>query len=117
MAKSKTQLNMMVRPAAGDRCGASPASSERNGTTPAALDTLRRQNKPNGFMCVSCSWAKPADYHAFEFCENGAKATLWELTTRRCTPDFFAKHTVSELRDLERLRSGAAGPPDPSHAL
>jgi molybdopterin-dependent oxidoreductase alpha subunit len=67
--------------------------------TPAALDTLRRQNKPKGFMCVSCSWAKPADYHTFEFCENGAKATLWELTTRRCTPEFFAKHTVTELRD------------------
>ena len=50
-------------------------------------------------MCVSCSWAKPADYHQFEFCENGAKATLWELTTRRFTPDFFAKHTVTELRN------------------
>jgi molybdopterin-dependent oxidoreductase alpha subunit len=65
--------------------------------SPAALETLMRQNKPKGFMCISCSWAKPADYHQFEFCENGAKATLWELTTRRCTPDFFAKHTVSEL--------------------
>ncbi|OSI60475.1 formate dehydrogenase [Bradyrhizobium canariense] len=65
--------------------------------SPAALNTLRRQNKPKGFMCVSCSWAKPADYHAFEFCENGAKATLWELTSRRCTPDFFAEHTVTEL--------------------
>jgi molybdopterin-dependent oxidoreductase alpha subunit len=67
--------------------------------TPAALETLMRQNKPKGFMCVSCSWAKPADHHPFEFCENGAKATLWELTTRRCTPEFFAKHTVAELRD------------------
>jgi len=67
--------------------------------TPASLETLMRQNKPKGFMCVSCSWAKPADHHTFEFCENGAKATLWELTTRRCTPDFFAKHTVTELRD------------------
>jgi molybdopterin-dependent oxidoreductase alpha subunit len=66
--------------------------------TPAALNTLRRQNKPKGFMCVSCSWAKPAAPHAFEFCENGAKATLWELTSKRCTPDFFARHTVSELR-------------------
>ena len=61
--------------------------------TPAAIETLARQNKPQGFMCVSCSWAKPADYHPFEFCENGAKATLWELTSRRCTPEFFAKHT------------------------
>ncbi|MGY4513525.1 molybdopterin-dependent oxidoreductase alpha subunit [Bradyrhizobium sp. USDA 3650] len=75
--------------------------------SPAALETLRRQNKPKGFMCVSCSWAKPADYHTFEFCENGAKATLWELTSRRCTPDFFAQHTLTELRswrdyDLEQ---------------
>src|SRR3954464_6711640 len=75
--------------------------------TPLATETLFRQNKPRGFMCVSCSWAKPADYHPFEFCENGAKATLWELTTRRCTPDFFAKHTLAELRswkdyDLEQ---------------
>src|SRR6185312_8803208 len=75
--------------------------------SPMVVDTLMRQNKPHGFMCVSCSWAKPADYHPFEFCENGAKATLWELTSRRCTPDFFAQHTVTELRgwsdyDLEQ---------------
>ncbi|CAD7023939.1 formate dehydrogenase [Pseudorhizobium halotolerans] len=75
--------------------------------SPAVADTLRRQNKPGGFMCVSCAWTKPADHHPFEFCENGAKATLWELTTRRCTPEFFAKHTVTELRgwkdhDLEQ---------------
>ncbi|QRE72736.1 FdhF/YdeP family oxidoreductase [Methylobacterium aquaticum] len=76
--------------------------------TPLATETLFRQNKPKGFMCVSCSWAKPANYHPFEFCENGAKATLWELTTRRCTPDTLAKHTLTELRgwsdyDLEQL--------------
>lgn len=76
-------------------------------SSPAAIETLARQNKPGGLMCVSCAWTKPADHHLFEFCENGAKATLWELTTRRCTPDFFAKHTVTELRtwkdyDLEQ---------------
>ena len=75
--------------------------------TPGVLDTLRRQNKVKGFMCVSCAWTKPAEPNTFEFCENGAKATLWELTTRRCTPDFFAKHTVTELKgwkdyDLEQ---------------
>jgi molybdopterin-dependent oxidoreductase alpha subunit len=66
--------------------------------TPAALDTLARQNKPGGFMCVSCAWPKPVNYHPFEFCENGAKATLWELTSHRCTPDFWNDHTVDELR-------------------
>ena len=65
----------------------------------AAVNTLRRQNKVEGFMCVSCAWTKPAQPHAFEFCENGAKATLWELTSRRCTPSFFAEHTVTELKN------------------
>ncbi|HEX7639219.1 MAG TPA: FdhF/YdeP family oxidoreductase [Burkholderiaceae bacterium] len=58
---------------------------------------LLRQNKPDGFACVSCAWAKPADPHVAEFCEHGAKATAWELTTDRCTPEFFARHTLTEL--------------------
>ncbi|WP_279478987.1 FdhF/YdeP family oxidoreductase [Aureimonas sp. SK2] len=62
-------------------------------------NTLYKQNKPDGFACVSCSWAKPADSHPFEFCENGAKATIWEQTKRRTTRDFFARHKVSELLD------------------
>jgi molybdopterin-dependent oxidoreductase alpha subunit len=66
--------------------------------TPAVLDTLAHQNKPGGFMCTSCAWTKPANPNVVEFCENGAKATIWELTTRRCTPEFFEKHTVSELK-------------------
>lgn len=59
---------------------------------------LLKQNKPDGFACVSCAWAKPAEPHPFEYCENGAKATAWELTTKRVTPEFFAEHTLSELR-------------------
>jgi molybdopterin-dependent oxidoreductase alpha subunit len=70
-------------------------------SSPASIATLGQLNKPKGVMCVSCAWPKPANYSAFEFCENGAKATLWELTSARCTPDFWAKdeHTVSALRD------------------
>jgi molybdopterin-dependent oxidoreductase alpha subunit len=59
---------------------------------------LLRQNKQDGFMCVSCAWGKPVDSHPAEFCENGAKATAWDLTRHRCTPEFFAKHTLTELR-------------------
>ena len=75
--------------------------------TPSVIATLMRQNKPDGFACISCAWPKPAEHHPFEFCENGAKATLWELTSRRCEPEFFAKHSVSELKswpdyDLEQ---------------
>ena len=73
-----------------------------------APPALMRQNKPDGFACVSCAWAKPADPHVFEFCENGAKATTWEITTRRVGDEFFAGHTLQELEtwadhDLEEL--------------
>src|SRR5215217_2990862 len=59
---------------------------------------LLKQNKPDGFACVSCAWAKPAEPHPFEYCENGAKATAWELTDARTPPEFFAQHTLAELR-------------------
>src|SRR5581483_7969273 len=35
--------------------------------------------------------------HAAEFCENGAKATAWEITSRRATPEFFLQHSLREL--------------------
>ena len=61
-------------------------------------EILLKQNQPGGFMCVSCSWAKPAKPRPFEFCENGAKATAWEVTSKTVTPEFFAQHTLAELR-------------------
>jgi molybdopterin-dependent oxidoreductase alpha subunit len=70
---------------------------------------LMKQNKPEGFACVSCSWAKPADPHAFEFCENGAKATAWEITKERVKPDFFAGHTVTELESWTDFELESAG--------
>ncbi|WP_156680660.1 FdhF/YdeP family oxidoreductase [Sphingomonas profundi] len=79
----------------------------RERVSPAALAELARQNKPDGFQCVSCAWSKPHPPHAAEFCEEGAKATAWELTTRRTTPAFFQEHSLTELRgwadyDLEQ---------------
>lgn len=59
---------------------------------------LFKQNKPDGFACVSCAWAKPGHPHALEFCENGAKATAWELTSLKTDPVFFAEHSLSDLR-------------------
>jgi molybdopterin-dependent oxidoreductase alpha subunit len=69
----------------------------REGVLASGALTLTRQNKVDGFQCVSCAWAKPANPLLFEFCENGAKATAWEITVHRCTPAFFAQHTVTEL--------------------
>ena len=70
---------------------------------------LSRQNKVDGFQCVSCAWVKPGKPLPFEFCENGAKATAWEITAHRCTPDFFAAHTVTELLGWDDFHLEATG--------
>lgn len=71
--------------------------STRQRAVPSAVGLVRDHNKTGGYMCTSCAWAKPANPHTAEFCENGAKATFWDLTSKRTTPEFFARHTVSEL--------------------
>lgn len=59
--------------------------------------TLMRMNQPKGFDCPGCAWPEPKQAEPVQYCENGAKALAWEGTAKRCTPDFFAEHTVSEL--------------------
>jgi anaerobic selenocysteine-containing dehydrogenase len=39
----------------------------------------------------------PKHTSTFEFCENGAKAVAWEAMAKRCTPAFFAAHTLEVL--------------------
>ena len=72
---------------------------------PAITETLMRQNKPGGFMCVSCAWTKPANYHKFEFCENGANARVLRPAHRRRT------------EELDRFRARTGRPDHPSDAL
>ena len=73
----------------------------REGVLASVPIALTRHNKVDGYQCNSCAWVKPASPLPFEFCENGVKAVAWELTAHRCTPDFFAKHTVTELLDWD----------------
>src|SRR4051812_47463971 len=62
--------------------------------------TLARMNQHRGFDCPGCGWGDPKQPSPFEYCENGGKAVAWEATAKRCTPDFFAAHTVTELAGL-----------------
>ncbi len=71
------------------------------------LRILSHQNKADGYACVSCAWSKPADHWPLEFCESGATATAWEITSNRADPEFFGRHTVADLlrwsdHDLEQ---------------
>jgi molybdopterin-dependent oxidoreductase alpha subunit len=59
--------------------------------------TLLAQNQPDGFDCPGCAWPDREQQSSFQFCENGVKAVAAEATSKRVTPDFFARHTVTEL--------------------
>jgi len=67
------------------------------------VKTLHALNQTDGFDCPSCAWPDPkAGERSFaEFCENGAKATSWEATRDRVDREFFATHSVSELREQD----------------
>ncbi len=66
----------------------------------AGAAALRVLNQDGGVDCPGCAWpeAAPGERSHFEFCENGAKAVAAEATGRRATPEFFAKHSLQELR-------------------
>lgn len=59
--------------------------------------TLLAQNQPDGFDCPGCAWPDKEHTSTFEFCENGVKAVAAEATAKRVPPEFFAKHTVTDL--------------------
>src|SRR5687767_5568838 len=63
---------------------------------------LSKLNQKDGFDCPSCAWPDPDDDRngSTEYCENGAKAVAEEATTKKLEPDFFARHSVSELSAL-----------------
>ncbi|WP_410210074.1 FdhF/YdeP family oxidoreductase [Aquirhabdus sp.] len=61
--------------------------------------TLLNINQPTGFDCPGCAWPEKKHAHAFNFCENGAKAIAFEATSKRVPPEFFAERTVSWLSE------------------
>lgn len=62
------------------------------------VKALLRANQPGGFDCPGCAWGDEADAKRIDFCENGLKAIAWEATAKRVDRDFFARHSLSELR-------------------
>ena len=59
---------------------------------------MSRLNQRKGFDCPGCAWPEEHGGRKLaEFCENGAKAVAEEATKRVVTPDFFERHSVTEL--------------------
>ncbi|MEP0177436.1 MAG: FdhF/YdeP family oxidoreductase [Paraglaciecola sp.] len=61
---------------------------------------LTHLNQIEGFDCPGCAWPDPLGKRAtFEFCENGAKAIADEATKEIVDAKFFAKYSVTELKE------------------
>ena len=73
------------------------------------VDTLLRVNQKDGFDCPGCAWPEEDKRHIAEFCENGAKAVAEEATVRRVTPEFFAEHSIDQLRSHDDWWLGQQG--------
>lgn len=75
------------------------------------LRSMARVNQRGGFDCPGCAWPesitgrrKPA-----EFCENGAKAIAEEASVRVVTPQWWAEHPISVLREKTEYWLGSQG--------
>jgi molybdopterin-dependent oxidoreductase alpha subunit len=75
------------------------------------LKSILKLNQKGGVDCPSCAWPDPDGERSkiAEYCENGAKAIAEEATTRKVTPVFFQKYSVSELSQKSDYWLGQQG--------
>jgi molybdopterin-dependent oxidoreductase alpha subunit len=74
-----------------------------------SIQTLMAVNQVDGFDCMGCAWPEHEKRNAAEFCENGAKAVAEEATLRRVTPEFFAQHSIADLKTRDDYWLGQQG--------
>ncbi|MEW9871859.1 FdhF/YdeP family oxidoreductase [Arthrobacter sp. HS15c] len=74
-----------------------------------SIQTLMAVNQVDGFDCMGCAWPEHEKRNAAEFCENGAKAVAEEGTRRRVTPEFFAQHSIADLKTRDDFWLGQQG--------
>ncbi|WP_291056827.1 FdhF/YdeP family oxidoreductase [Herbiconiux sp.] len=73
------------------------------------LELLTSINQRGGFDCMSCAWPDPDHRKKLEFCENGAKAVIWEATPVTVPSSFWAEHSVHDLAGKSEYWLGMQG--------
>ncbi|WP_440710213.1 FdhF/YdeP family oxidoreductase [Herbiconiux sp. YIM B11900] len=73
------------------------------------LELLTSINQRGGFDCMSCAWPDPDHRKKLEFCENGAKAVIWEATPVIVPSSFWAEHSVHDLAGKSEYWLGMQG--------
>ncbi len=76
-----------------------------------AFKTMFRLNQKGGIDCPGCAWPDPDDDRSSlgEYCENGMKAISEEAQKKRLTREFFAQHSVAEMRSWSDFELGKKG--------
>jgi molybdopterin-dependent oxidoreductase alpha subunit len=63
-----------------------------------ATKAMVTMNHPcTGFDCPGCAWPNDSKGILLDICENGIKHATAEMTKKKTGPEFFAKHSVTEL--------------------
>ncbi|MFB2586193.1 FdhF/YdeP family oxidoreductase [Herbiconiux liukaitaii] len=73
------------------------------------LKLLTAMNQKDGFDCMSCAWPDPDHRKKLEFCENGAKAVIWEATPLTIPSTFWSAHSVEQLAGRSEYWLGQQG--------
>ncbi len=76
-----------------------------------AVRTMFRLNQKGGIDCPGCAWPDPDDERSRlgEYCENGIKAISEEAQRKRLDRQFFAEHSIAEMRSWSDFEIGKKG--------
>ena len=70
---------------------------------------LLRTNQPGAFDCPGCAFPDKPGGALVDTCEQGQKAVAWEMTRKAPGAQFFAAHTVEQLRALSDFELESQG--------
>ena len=63
------------------------------------VEVVHKMNHENGgYDCPGCAWPDDRKGLRLDICENGIKHATWEMTPHHIDRNFFAAHTVAELK-------------------
>jgi molybdopterin-dependent oxidoreductase alpha subunit len=65
-----------------------------------AVSMLLATNKRDTFDCPGCAFPDKPGKPMVDSCEQGQKAVAWEMTRKATGPDFFAQHSIEQLREF-----------------
>ena len=75
------------------------------------MHALLKLNQKDGYDCPGCAWPDPDGSRSAvaEYCENGVKAIAEEATNMRVSPEWFARHSITDMGNMTDFELGKSG--------